>query len=442
MSMRLKSGHFFKAAKHPRFLELIGGIAILPSLFALISVFDPRAAARFHPGALVAFALLLIPGYYASLMIVSGRWSAGKWLKWLLFVIAPPHFAILVYFAATIPAYSIIPIIVLMAAMLVPMGAEGAPFVPGGIAFSGLYLLAALYFNDWAFPKLIDFITCLLVLFYSWWVGWTSREIRKHTSKTGSLLRGSRRDKRTIAEERKRSDALLLNILPEQVAAELKTHKAVRPVHYESTSVMFTDFKGFTKIAEEMSPEELVAELDRCFSYFDAVVERNGLEKLKTIGDAFMCAGGIPTPNRSHAVDCVLAAMEIQAFMNQMKAIKADQNLPYWELRLGIHSGPLVAGVIGEKKFAYDVWGDTVNTASRAESSGTVGRINITGATYELVHAFFACESRGPVEAKNKGSVEMYFVNGIRPELSVEQAGLVPNTGFLDMRARLERPDH
>ena len=243
-----------------------------------------------------------------------------------------------------------------------------------------------------------------------------------------------------IEREREKSERLLGNILPDAIAAELKAHNAVRPVRFESASVLFTDFKGFTKIAEGLSPEELVGELDRCFSYFDSLMERHNLEKLKTIGDSFMCAGGIPVANRTHAIDCVLAAIEIQAFMHQMKAVKEQQGLPYWELRLGIHSGPLVAGVIGEKKFAYDIWGDTVNTASRAESSGSEGRINISAPTFTLVRDFFACDQRGSVSAKNKAPMEMYFVNGILPELSRDGDGRVPNERFRLLYAGLGGP--
>ena len=146
-----------------------------------------------------------------------------------------------------------------------------------------------------------------------------------------------------------------------------------------------------------------------------------------------MAGGGIPRQNRTHAIDCTLAALEIQAFMNTMKEIKAKQGLPYWELRLGIHTGPLVAGVIGEKKFAYDVWGDTVNTASRMESSGTPGRINISGTTYQIIKDLFECEYRGKVSAKNKGEVEMYYVNGIKREFSLDGEGKAPNHLFREM---------
>lgn len=233
-----------------------------------------------------------------------------------------------------------------------------------------------------------------------------------------------------LSEEHAQSEKLLLNILPREVADELKNSGISLPRHYPSTTVCFTDFEGFTKIAELLGPSELVAELDRCFSYFDSLMDRYKLEKLKTIGDSYMFAGGIPKINTTHAVDCVLAALEIQAFMNQMKEIKTAQNLPYWQLRLGIHSGDLVAGVIGEKKFAYDVWSDTVNTASRCESSGVTGKINISGATYELVKDFFACEYRGAVPAKHKGNLEMYFVHGLLPDLHRTGEPRVPNAEF------------
>jgi len=233
--------------------------------------------------------------------------------------------------------------------------------------------------------------------------------------------------------EQQKSEQLLLNILPPSIALELKASGSTKPVHFESASILFTDFKGFTTIAETLSPQDLVAELDRCFSYFDSLMDRYNLEKLKTIGDSFMCAGGIPVTNKTHAIDCILAAMEIQAFMNQMKELKAMQGLPYWELRLGINSLPLVAVVIGAKKFAYDVWSDTVNTASSCESSGVPGRINISGTTYASVKDFFECEFRGHIAAKHKGEIEMYFVTGLRPELSRNGDGRVPNDRFKEL---------
>ncbi|MCW7502992.1 adenylate/guanylate cyclase domain-containing protein [Leptospira paudalimensis] len=247
----------------------------------------------------------------------------------------------------------------------------------------------------------------------------------------GSTLFKELEVSRNIAEEeRRKNEKLLLNILPNDIAQELKEKGATEPILYENVSVMFTDFKGFTQIAEVLSPQELIRELDACFVQFDKITERYKLEKLKTIGDSYMCAGGIPKLNQTHAIDSVLAALEIQAFMNLMKQIKADQGLPFWELRLGIHSGPLVAGVIGEKKFAYDVWGDTVNTASRMESSGTPGKINVSGTTYDMIKYVFDCEFRGKVNAKNKGEVEMFYVIGLKKEFSLSEDQRTPNEHF------------
>ncbi|MBI3395422.1 MAG: adenylate/guanylate cyclase domain-containing protein [Spirochaetia bacterium] len=233
-----------------------------------------------------------------------------------------------------------------------------------------------------------------------------------------------------LNNERRKSDQLLLNVLPESIAEELKKHDRVEPLHYDSATVLFTDFVGFTQLAERLSPQALIAKLDECFSRFDSVGHNHNMEKIKTIGDAYMCVGGVPVANHTHAVDAVLMALEIRSFMEQMKIVSEQAGLPFWELRVGIHSGPLVAGVIGEKKFAYDVWGDTVNTASRMESSGEKGRINISGATYELVRNFFSCEHRGRIAAKNKGEIDMYFVTGIKPEFTRGPGGLIPNDSF------------
>lgn len=179
-----------------------------------------------------------------------------------------------------------------------------------------------------------------------------------------------------------------------------------------------------------MSPKELVSELDKCFSYFDNILDRYSLEKLKTIGDSYMFAGGVPKKSDTHPIDAILASLEIQSFFEQMKEIRQNMNLPYWELRLGIHTGPLVAGVIGEKKFAYDVWGDTVNLASRMESSGSVGKINISEETHYLIKDFFECEYRGKIAAKNKGEISMYFVKGLFPDLSRNHDCRTPNEEF------------
>ena len=206
-----------------------------------------------------------------------------------------------------------------------------------------------------------------------------------------------------IFRERKKSEKLLLNILPVETARELKKNGKAKAKHYESVTVMFTDFKGFTSIAEKLSAEELVSELDFLFKKFDEIISKYNIEKIKTIGDAYMCASGLPTPNSNHAENIVMAGIEIQQWM-------INQNSK-WKLRMGIHSGAVTAGVVGDKKFAYDIWGDTVNTASRMESSGEPEKINISGATYQLIKEKFSCEFRGKIPAKNKGEIEMYFVN-------------------------------
>lgn len=221
-----------------------------------------------------------------------------------------------------------------------------------------------------------------------------------------------RRTKKIIEYEKERSDQLLLNVLPAETAEELKERGSATPKHYDMVTVLFTDFKGFTRIAEQLTPQELVAELDLCFHAFDKIIDKYNIEKIKTIGDAYMCAGGIPVANTSNPVDVVKAGLEIREFMDQLKIKKEREGKDFWELRIGIHTGPVIAGVVGKNKFAYDIWGDAVNTASRMESSGIPGKVNISGRTYELVRDQFSCTYRGAIKAKNKGEIDMYIVNG------------------------------
>jgi adenylate cyclase len=244
-----------------------------------------------------------------------------------------------------------------------------------------------------------------------------------------------------LDQERRKSDLLLLNILPATIADELKRDERVRPRRYESATVLFTDCVGFTRLAEGMTPEALIAELDDAFSTFDTIARARGLEKIKTIGDAYMAVGGIPVPNRTHPVDCVLAALEIRDAVAASRREREAAGRTAFSIRIGLHTGPLVAGVIGRSKFAYDVWGDTVNTASRMESSGAEGRVNVSRETYDAVAAYFECEPRGRVYAKNKGEIEMFFVNRIRPELSEEGDGARPNARFRAMRDALGAAD-
>ena len=215
-----------------------------------------------------------------------------------------------------------------------------------------------------------------------------------------------------LRHEKERSDELLLNILPEEVAEELKDTGAAAAKHFESATILFTDFKGFTQASENMSPQELVEELNTCFKAFDGIITTRGIEKIKTIGDAYMCAGGLPDPSTSSPADVVQAALEMQAFMIARKKDRDALGEPAFEMRVGIHTGPVVAGIVGVKKFAYDIWGDTVNTASRMESSGEVGQVNISESTYALVNSEqgLTFTPRGKVQAKGKGEMEMYFV--------------------------------
>lgn len=215
-----------------------------------------------------------------------------------------------------------------------------------------------------------------------------------------------------ITIERDRSESLLLNILPSEIAEELKYNGQAEAKKLDQVTVLFTDFKGFTQYSEKVSPEALVEDLHESFTAFDEIMAKHGVEKIKTIGDAYMAAGGLPTPNDTHPQDVLEAAFEICDFIEKGKAKKIKNGLPYFEIRIGIHTGPVVAGIVGVKKFSYDIWGDTVNTAARMESSGQEGKVNISQTTYELVKEMsnYSFQSRGQVKAKGKGEMEMFFV--------------------------------
>ena len=219
------------------------------------------------------------------------------------------------------------------------------------------------------------------------------------------------RQRNNIKKGKKRSDELLLNILPEEVAEELKEKGSADAKMFDDVTVMFTDFKGFTTIAEKLSAKDLVGEINYCFSAFDNIIHKYGIEKIKTIGDSYMAVGGLPVANTTHAKDVVNAALEINKFMEEHKQQRMKEGKEIFEIRIGIHTGPVVAGIVGIKKFAYDIWGDTVNLASRMESSGEAGKVNISGSTYELIKNDFTCTYRGKIQAKNKGEVDMYFVS-------------------------------
>ena len=211
-----------------------------------------------------------------------------------------------------------------------------------------------------------------------------------------------------IQEEQRKSDGLLLNILPQEIADELKASGQATPRLYESATVLFSDFVNFTRLSATLTPKELIDELNECFLAFDEICERHGLEKIKTIGDAYMCAGGLPVPNETHAADAVRAALEMSTWLLARKHERADAHLT--EMRIGIHTGPVMAGVIGKNKFAYDIWGDAVNLAARLEEHGEPGHVNISGATKEAVKHLFTATHRGKKEVHNKGMVDMYFI--------------------------------
>jgi class 3 adenylate cyclase len=228
-----------------------------------------------------------------------------------------------------------------------------------------------------------------------------------------SRWRYVRKSRDIISKEKDRSENLLLNILPAEVAQELKEKGEAQARDYDMVSILFTDFKGFTQQSEKLTASALVKEINTCFKTFDGVCEKYNIEKIKTIGDAYMAAGGLPIPEDTSVKNTVLAALEMQAFIVKQHQEKDARGEHAFEMRVGVHTGPVVAGIVGVKKFQYDIWGDTVNTASRIESNGEVGKVNISEATYNYLKddSDFVFESRGKVKAKGKGEIEMYFVS-------------------------------
>ncbi len=234
--------------------------------------------------------------------------------------------------------------------------------------------------------------------------------------------------RKKLEVEKEKSDKLLRNILPYKIALELKLHGSVRMKYYEKVTVMFMDFKDFSKISQFINPLNLLSELDSSFGFFDEVCTKYNLEKIKTMGDAYMCAGGVPQPNNTNTFDAILAAFEIIDFIK-----KAEKNQWLCELRVGIHTGEIIAGMIGKNKFTYDIWGETVNTASRLESEGEINKINISGETYNIVKDYFVCTYRGRLPAKHSDEYQMYFVNRIKKEYSADSTGRKPNKKFLNI---------
>jgi len=282
-------------------------------------------------------------------------------------------------------------------------------------------------------------ILCYLMIFIL--LAWTIYEQLKYRfARTQYMLEQiiNTRTEELILEKEK-TEALLQNVLPRSTADELMAKGKATKTKYNFVTVLFSDIQGFTKIAEETNPEVLIDELDKFFFHFDSVVEKYGIEKIKTIGDAYMCAGGIPEKNRTNPVEVILAALEMQEYMNRTKSSTEFGGMKLWDIRIGIHTGTVIAGVVGQKKLSYDIWGDTVNTASRMESSSEPGKINISGTTYEFVKDFFICKYRGRMPVKYKGEIDMYFVEGIIDELRDEDNK--PNRKFISKMKKLKLLD-
>ncbi len=241
--------------------------------------------------------------------------------------------------------------------------------------------------------------------------------------------------KNQLEIEKNKTDDLLQNILPYEIAEQLKNKGEVRAKKYRMVSIMFTDFKDFTKISSDLEPEEIIKELGVYFRKFDDITENHFIEKIKTIGDAYMCVGGLPLRNKSNPIDVVVAALEIQKFMKNYNESRRAKGMTVWELRVGIHTGKVVAGVIGTKKFAYDIWGDAVNTASRLETASDAGKVNISGVTYEYIKEYFNCTYRGKIPAKNKGDIDMYYVEGLKNKYCEGDDYYTPNEKFMEKLA-------
>jgi len=298
-------------------------------------------------------------------------------------------------------------------------------------------ILSPWYRSYWTYFLIIIIIGCLVYLS----IKYSNKRLMEAKLRLENMVQERTSEiilqKRELEKEKEKSDRLLLNILPYKIAEELKENGFAKAKYYEKVSVMFADFTGFTQIAEKMEPEELIKELNKCFVYFDEVCVRHNIEKIKTVGDSYMCAGGVPIKNSTNPIDIILASLEIIDFIKKLQEEQEKKGVTKWHLRIGINTGEIIAGVVGKKKFAYDIWGDTVNTASRLETTSEPDKINISGSTYKYVKDFFECEYRGKVAAKHKGEVDMNFVYRIKPELSHDDLGFIPNIKFKEMYNKL-----
>ena len=260
-----------------------------------------------------------------------------------------------------------------------------------------------------------------------------NREIEQKNHEIESEKNKVLEQQRLLQIEKDKTEKVLRNVIPASTAEELKKSGKARARAYKLVSVMFTDFVGFTKISDRTSATELVKKLDVYFTKFDEIIVANNLEKIKTIGDAYMCAGGVPVRNKTNPIDACLAALQIQQYMLTRKMDALANNEEYWELRLGINTGEVTAGVIGSERLAYDIWGATVNQAQRMEMLGSPGEVTITGATYTQIEPYFDVAFKGKAQTKSSGVVDMYVVKRIKPELSINGEGILPNDRFQEI---------
>lgn len=267
-----------------------------------------------------------------------------------------------------------------------------------------------------------------------------TKEIQKQNEKIEAQRKKIEEERNKVMEqqrlleiEKEKTERLLKNVIPESTAEELKKKGRASARAYKMVSVLFTDFVGFTRISDKMNPSDLVKKLDIYFTKFDEIIVRNNLEKIKTIGDAYMCAGGVPVRNKTNPIDTCLAALQIQAYM--VENCKESQSIgeECWELRLGINTGEVTAGVIGSERLAFDIWGSTVNQAQRMEMLGEPGKVTITGNTFQYIEPYFTCNFKGKAQSKSRGLIDMYVVDSIKPELSIDGKGIYPNERFQEI---------
>jgi adenylate cyclase len=258
----------------------------------------------------------------------------------------------------------------------------------------------------------------------------TQLELRRQLIEFDKTVKELDRAHQDLVVAKARTEELLVNILPASIAEELKKSGKVDPKYEPSATILFADFKGFTLLAERLEPVALIGLLDQYFTAFDEIVTRHGLEKLKTIGDAYMAVAGVPAASRRHPIDACLAALELQAVTTRMKAQREKMRLPALELRVGIHTGPVISGVVGRRKFTFDIWGDAVNTAALMEANGASGRINVSETVAGNVKTLFGLEPRGAIATKHDRRLDMFFLDRLKPEFSRDADGRTPNENF------------